>query len=333
MFSNLYIHGPIPHHGYTKDNKYRNMSGVEPLIAPHAEIARPEYNYDWNSDGLRSVEFSTKPNVVALGCSLTLGQGLPVQTRWTNILEEMLKPHGNFSIGNISYSGAAINKDISSFFGMINKYEYLPEYVICNFANFERFYFVSPNADRLQDWYINYSEKKTKVTAPWNYQEILPYEWVYYQNLDHIKMLETFCNTNNIKLIWSCWSNALTEEDESFLQENFKYYVKDTVKKQFPPDFEFLIPEVAKGNIQLVDLKDLENLIPYYKMKDWDNVLCHQNYKDGYPDIFDFAYDYHKKSGPWGPGSNRPHPGVHKQIHWAEFYYNEMMRLINGSSS
>jgi hypothetical protein len=251
-----------------------------------------------------------------------LGQGLPVEARWTNILENMLLPHGNFSIGNISYSGAAINKDISSFFGMINKYEYLPEYVICNFANFERFYFVSPEADRLQDWYINYSEKKTKVSAPWNYQEILPYEWVYYQNLDHIKMLETFCKMSNIKLIWSCWSNALTDDDELFLQTNFKNYIKDPVRKEFPPDFEFVIPQV-----------EVENLEPYYKMNNWEEIQCHKEYKETHPQIFDFGYDYQKNPGAWGPGSHRPHPGMHKQIHWAEFYYKEMIKLIDVSNS
>jgi hypothetical protein len=322
MFSNLYIPGPIPHHGYSKDWKNVDRSGIDPIIADHAEIDRPEYNYTWNSDGLRSVEFSTKPNVIALGCSLTLGQGLPVETRWSNILEKMLRKHGDFRIGNISYSGAAINKDVSSFFGLINKYEYLPEYVICNFANFERFYFVSPDAERLQDWYINYSEKKTKVSAPWNYQEILPYEWVYYQNLDHIKMLETFCNSNNIKLIWSSWSNALTDEDELFLQSTFKNYVQDPVRKEFPPDFEFIIPQVS-----------VEKLTPHYKMNNWDEIKCHRHYRDIYPEIFDFGYDHQKKSGSWGPGSHRPHPGVHKQVHWAEFYYKEMMRLINDRNS
>jgi hypothetical protein len=322
MFSDLYISGPIPHQGYTKNDKSSNKLRTDPFIAAHAEIERPEYDYAWNSDGLRSVEFSSKPNVVAIGCSLTLGQGLPVEARWSNILENMLLPHGNFSIGNISYSGAAINKDVSSFFGMINKYEYLPEYVICNFANFERFYFVSPEADRLQDWYINYSEKKTKVSAPWNYQEILPYEWVYYQNLDHIKMLETFCNMNNIKLIWSCWSNALTDDDELFLQANFKNYIKDPVRKEFPPDFEFVIPQV-----------EIKNLEPHYKMNNWEEIQCHKEYKEMYPEIFDFGYDYQKNPGSWGPGSHRPHPGMHKQIHWAEFYYKQMIRLIDVGNS
>jgi len=313
MFDDLYIPGPIPHTGYNKNTKNRKYKVNDPIIAAHAEIPRPEYSYQWNEDGLRSIDFAQKPNIIALGCSLTLGQGLPESLRWSNLLQEELG-YGKHLIGNISYSGAAINKLVSSFFGLINKYEYVPEIVICNFANFERFYFVSPNAEYMQDWYINYSSKKTKVTAPWNYQEILPYEWVYYQNLDHIKMLETFCNSQGIKLIWSTWSNALTDSDETFLRNNFKNYFQDTTRAQFPIHFEFDIHG---------DTKD--KLLPQYKMINWDSVQCHKEYFDNHMDIFDMAYDYHKFAGPWGPGSNRPHPGIHRQLHWKDMYYNELI--------
>ena len=78
---------------------------------------------------------------------------------------EILSKKINKPIGNISYSGAAINKLVSSFFGLINKYDYVPKTVICNFANFERFYFVTPSGESMQDWYINYSPKVTKASA------------------------------------------------------------------------------------------------------------------------------------------------------------------------
>jgi len=86
-------------------------------------------------------------------------------------------------------------------FAMVHQYQYTPEYLICNFANFDRFYFIDGNNEYMRDHYANHKNKKTKVSAPFDYEEILPYEWVYYQNLDHIKMLEAFCETNKIKLI------------------------------------------------------------------------------------------------------------------------------------
>jgi hypothetical protein len=124
-------------------------------------------------------------------------------------------------------------------------------------------------------------------------------------------MLEAFCDSNNIKLIWSSWSNNITEEMENFLLNNFKHYVKDTARKQFPKDFEFLINPNTK-----------EEMLPFYEMHNWKEVQCHKEQKEKYPEIFDHAYDYHKISGDWGPGAHWAHPGLHKHIHWAEFYFN-----------
>lgn len=306
MFETLYNSGLIP---------AGPINSKTDFIAAHAEVPRPEYNYTWNSDGLRSIDFATKPEIIALGCSLTLGQGLPVNLRWTDLLSKKI----NKPIGNISYSGAAINKLVSSFFGLINKYDYVPKTVICNFANFERFYFVTPSGESMQDWYINYSPKVTKASAPWNYEEILPYEWVYYQNLEHIKMLEVFCKTNNINLIWSTWSNALSENNELFLSTEFKNYVKDITRADFPKDFEFTINGVK-----------IENLLPHYKMINWEHHGCHKDYYENYKDLFDYAYDYHAIPYDYGrikgPGSHRPHPGLHRQLHWADFYYQELTK-------
>ncbi len=309
MLFDTYYSKVIPNFNRELENPNKNYSEVLDIIAPHSEVPRSEYNYVMNSDGLRSIEFDPMPEVIALGCSITLGQGLPVDLRWSDLLSKRIdKP-----IGNISYSGAAINKDISSFFGLVNQYGKCPKILLCNFANFERFYFIDEGGQYLRDWYINYSPKVTKAKVPWNYQEILPYEWVYYQNLDHIKMLEVFCDSVGIKLLWTCWSNALTVEMESFLTCNFKHYVPNMVRKVFPENFEF--------NVVANTVDDLEKS---YKMKNWDIVRCHKEYKDMYPEIFEYAYDKNKIAGPWGSGSHWPHPGLHKQLHFADFFYEEL---------
>lgn len=302
----------IPHSGIDRKNPKKDYSSINPILGRHSEVPREEYNYAWNSDGLRSIEFSTKPEVVAIGCSITLGQGLPESLRWSDILSQKI----NKPIGNISYSGAAINKNVSSFLGMVHQYQYVPKIVIANFANFERYYFIDGTGEFLKDWYANHSPKKTKSKAPWNYQEIIPYEWVYYNNLDHIKMLEAFCDSAGIKLIWSTWSNTLSKEQEDFLSNNFKHYVQDPTRKLFPDNFETGV---------FVDSP--EKLEPFFKMYNWDNIRCHEEYKKQYEDIFEYGYDYNKIAGDWGPGAYWPHPGVHRNIHWAQFYYAEMKRL------
>lgn len=313
----LYCPRIIPHHGWRAGDDLKDYSFTSPILAGHSEVPRPEYNYVWNKDGLRSIEFSEKPKIVVLGCSITLGQGLPEDARWTNILEKKLSIHGDYKIGNISYSGASANKLVSSFMGMINQYKYIPKYVLCNFANFERFYFVNPEATYMQDWYINHKQKVSKASAPWDYEEILPYEWVYYQNLDHIKMLEVLCDSLGIVLIWTSWSNNIDEYKESFLQSKFNHYFTNTVKTQFPPDFEFNVNE-----------KSIDSLSKHYAMIGWEKCLCHYQESIMYKEIFNHAYDYHKISGVWGSGAHWPHPGLHYQIHTADLFYEKIVEHI-----
>ena len=280
------------------------------VLSTHSEVERDEYDYIWNSDGIRSVEFITKPKVVALGCSITLGQGLPIELRWTDILSKRI----NQPIGNISYSGGSISQIVSSFVGMINQYEYTPEYVICNFPPFERFYFISGDGVELKDYSLGNKLRKTKDQAPWDYSATIPYEWVYYSALNSLQILEAFCKINKIKLIWSTWTNSLSDDQEKFLSDNFSYYYKDTVRKEFPPHFEFY-----------VDAKEISQLTPYYKMKNWEHIGCHKKEQTIYKEIFDYAYDYHKIGNSKDKKITRsPHPGVHKHIHWAEFYFNIM---------
>lgn len=298
-------------------NKEGNFKCETYVVREHAEIPRKEYSYVWNSDGLRTKELSTKPNIIVLGCSITMGSGLPENLTWAAILESKLKQHGEYSIGNISYNGASVMKVISSFFGFIDKYEYLPEYVICNFPNLERAYFPNPELTYIGDLFWYRDQVLSKDSAPFSWSKILPVEWIYYSNLDHIKMLEVFCKVNNIKLIWSTWSTNMTTDMEKFIKDNFKFYIDDTTKQDFNDSFEFNL-STRQDNVD--DIKKL------YKMQNWDNILCHEKEKIENEEIFDCAYDYHQNKVHWSKTLTplQPHPGIHRHFHWAEMYYNKI---------
>ena len=317
MINKLFYSGPYPVYSRGQIGNDVDHSLVLDVYANRSEIARPEYNYVFNRDGMRSVEFATKPNVVAIGCSHTLGQGLPVDLRWSNILEKLLSEHGEFHVGNISHSGAAIAKGISSFFGMIHKYEYAPQIVICNFPSFERLWFADSSSEFIQDYFPNSWNRLFKAQAPFEFDKIIPLEWCYFTNLDHIKMLEAFCKINNIHLIWSTWSTNLNESDELFLAKEFKNYYPDPTRFDWPENYEYLI-----------NVDSIEKLDPYFKMINWEQTLCHAEKRDEQAEIFDYAYDYHKISGEWGEGVHWPHFGVHRHLHWAEFYYQIIKQQI-----
>jgi hypothetical protein len=293
------------------------------IVSPHCEKPNKNYNYVFNSDGLRTIELSTKPNVITMGCSITFGLGLPVEKIWPSILENKIQKHGDYKVGNISYNGASIMKNVSNFFGFINKYDYVPEYLICNFANFERalFHRTEKNGHTfIGDIFWSKDRFMFEDKYPYTFENILPVEWIYRSNLDHIKMLETFCKQNNIKLIWSTWSNNLSSNDEELMKKYFFGYVPDPTRKIFPGALE-------GGGFSNPD-SDMSSVLKGFKMKNWDNVLCHEEYKEDSNDYpFHYAYDYHYNLP--DISMRLPHTGYHRHLHWAEFYYQEMMNKIN----
>lgn len=276
------------------------------LIHPPHDYRSDKYSYNLNSDLFRSIEFSMKPNVLTLGCSCTYGTGLPVELNWPSQLQALLGE--NYLVGNLGDHGSSIMKSISHFFSYIKKYDYLPEYLICNFPDFERFYFVNENLNMMRNMFWIKDNAKTKARAPFNWQEILPVQWVNWSNLDHIKMLEQFCYFSGVKLIWSSWSNNIDDALENCLTEDFMFYKKDPTRDIFGSQFEF--------GFNKTTLKDLEGV---YKMKGYDELLCHQSIKDINPEVFHYAYDHGNVEPPYAP-----HPGSHKNAHWADFFYKQM---------
>jgi hypothetical protein len=282
-------------------NIFDNFLEYGDVLIPHREHKEKEYSYNLNSDLLRSIEFAEKPEIIVLGCSITLGVGLKENDIWSNILSEKLD--NKFKIGNISYSGGSAMKSIISFFNIIEKYNYLPKYVLCNFPSLDRFLFISENNKYIKDYYSRlFPIKSTKEFAPFDYNKIIPIEWAYYTNLEYIKMLDIFCKSNNIKMFWSTWSKNDKNLFSSLFKDNFDSYVEDPTIDIFPAVHE---DDIKSNNIN--------SLILDYSA----NEECHKQdilpYGEYY---FNCAYDNKKDS----EGFMSPHPGVHRHIHWAEFY-------------
>lgn len=276
---------------------------VEGLADPLREKKNKPYQYDLNSDGLRSVEFSENPEIIALGCSMTFGSGLFVEDRWPNILEKQLKKDGyDYKVGVIAYHGASAQQSISGLFSILSKYKYKPKYIFCNFPGIDRYSFINSTEDGLA-FGSTYAQpyKKLKSSYPHEWFNIIPHEWAYYINFEYIRILEEYCRSNEITLAWSTWSSFyhLGEEFESFCLNNFSNYYIDPSKKIFPM--------IHAGKVTSKDFND-------YKMFEWDSVRCHEELLDKYGDeYFNTAYD---RGGP----DFTPHWGVHKQTHWADFY-------------
>lgn len=288
------------------------------------EIERPEYSYIWNYDGLRSVNFSVKPKIIALGCSFTMGAGLPIEHTWPYILQSKYNDiyEKNIEVGVIAYSGGSIMKAISSFFSIIKKYDYIPEYVVANFPGLDRFYFIDGKGECLSDYSSqSYKARRLKDSYPYTYNEMLPHEWVYYINLEYIKMLELFCKHSGIKLVWSTWSRHLGASGSSNFEDKvnslFDYYIDDITRSTF-----------YGAGVQEYDSLLLSENIEFpesYAMKNWESIRCHEDDEKQVGSYrFNVAYD-DVLADPKNPYS-MPHVGLHRQIHWAEMYLDEIIK-------
>jgi hypothetical protein len=76
----------------------KNLVKNRLLLEQYKWIDRP-ITYKFNSHGFRADEFdSTEPGVMFLGCSHTLGVGLPVESTWAHIVSRSLRLN-NYNLG------------------------------------------------------------------------------------------------------------------------------------------------------------------------------------------------------------------------------------------
>jgi len=94
----------IPWHGIDSEELYQmNLIKNRSQLEQHNWINRP-ITYKFNSLGFRADEFnSTDSGVVSIGCSHTLGMGLPVESTWTHQVSAALKlKNYNLGVGGAS---------------------------------------------------------------------------------------------------------------------------------------------------------------------------------------------------------------------------------------
>ena len=65
------------------------------------------FTYSFNSKGFRCGEFTTEQSIMFLGCSITMGTGIPEHSRWSNLVSDTLKMKCvNLGIGGGSHDTA-----------------------------------------------------------------------------------------------------------------------------------------------------------------------------------------------------------------------------------
>lgn len=188
--------------------------------------------YIINSNGFRSSEFSVgNTDILAVGCSITFGIGVPIDGAWPSILESKT----NKKVTNMSLPGESVTSICNRIIKYCMNYEN-PKSIYCFFPDFFRMLFVqdfdyhvskkylvdkkptdknlslvSPNvANDMSYYYENGKNKLFFNRKTWDSlsleDSVSPHQAIL-ESINAIYMLESFCKTNKIELVWSTWSN------------------------------------------------------------------------------------------------------------------------------
>lgn len=261
-----------------------------------------KFKYKLNSYGFRSIEFTSNYDILAAGCSLTYGTGLPEEGMWSNILSDI----SGLKVANISYPGKSTDTIIKNVIKVvkINK----PKIIICLFPNFERCNVVEGGLL----FPYNLGNESLYFKKSNSIKNILPVEWARENAYHYIKILESVCSILKIKLIWTTWS--LSNLSFSDRLQQFNNYVVDTSIKDFPT--------YNQWNSWTEDEDKRKELFVYSNMK------CHSDHPHKDSDYFYYAGDSAKRIID-GKEGFCPHLGIHRNIHWAEFFYDRIKDYVD----
>lgn len=276
----------------------------------HFGIVDDNNTYKINSLGLRGNVYED-PEIIASGCSITFGIGVPELGRWTNLLEKKI----NKDILNLGNTGASVQNICTGLiqYCMNNK---MPKEIFCVMPDFFRrvvvvdkeFYksrvkrdgteindelghtFCGPKIHTEKDCIYMYIEDQKYIE-----DSVSPHQLIL-DAINCIYILESFCLTNNIKIHWTTWDLPTA----NILQELGKN--KDFKLKNFVPLWD---PDEIVGLKSYTNLKcdlshdsEFRSNLSWPKGSDYLIIDGKKNKREGY------------------------HPGIHFQYHLADFFYN-----------
>ena len=258
--------------------------------------------YKMNSMGYRSDEFIENRDMVFSGCSQTFGTGILNEGIWGNILSKKI----GIKSYNLGRGGASTQYIVQNLIGFFKEYGN-PKYLFCLFPEFTRSQMKSdidfmrssresriPLSGRQSYMLLRllHSDENVKYSAsPHFAEDMIPPEFIFSMTLDYIRMLEIYCDLNNITLRWGTWDPA----QDLYLTKNIKNM-----------DFKYYVP-LGMNKWK----RDSSDKGQSYLISDLDKS-CHSALRDAYGRNFDEAMDLNLKNNQWG------HIPIHVQSHIAE---------------
>jgi hypothetical protein len=271
-----------------------------------------------NSKGYRCDEFVEPRDFIFAGCSFTYGHGVVKEGIWGNIVSERLGLK-SYNLGKTGRSTASIINEIFNYCRIYGN----PKIIMCLFPDFLRkeLYvnknnisanFHSDDDVQIVDLLLTRQEEMKYSKKPHEIVNIYPKEAAIVEAIRMIKILEMYCNTNNIKLLWSTWEEGQMDMISKNLSKfnNFKNFVKLNLNGWHAHKEDDMMERFHDNADGQQCHKTNSNPCNTY-------TDCHSDLREIYGSNFDIPFDRDLDST---EGRSHGHLGVHVHVHWAESF-------------
>jgi len=261
-----------------------------------------------NSDGMHGPENVSNPDILALGCSITSGMGLPYDFTWPDILRRTL----GVTVNNIARPGSSVSQQVYRAFANIAKYG-RPKQIAFLMPDLYRGQ-ISVGPDQWIQRTVFFDEGANVVVDPngnpyfhktlSGQKTLIPVDVLLDSNLKSLEILLMYCLSNSIQLRLFTWHNATLE---ALKEIGYPELVE-------PP--EHVVTEVEEStplSFGHVETEMLQFWSYPEQLERMGRDGCCELEPDGYwqKKAWTVALD---RTETW----RRPHPGLHSQIHFAE---------------
>lgn len=279
---------------------------------PEADV-RMKVQYKTNSHGYRSDEFGSNQEILVLGCSQTFGQGIPQEFTWAKIFADSIGK----SYANLAQPGDSAQAQVHKAFKYFEEFGH-PKIIVASLPStrIEMPYIPQKIATKLslsrqefkdevqmqQIFLYNQPKKFSKI--PHNPEEVLPIEVGFFYSFTFVQILQQYCKTNNIKLIWNMW-------DDEYFFNYVKINAPEALKDYLHINFRQFMFDTQDG-VEYIQHGSVENeyIVP----------TCHGDLRD-HP-LFYRAAD-------WKPEHGIGHWGIHLNQHIAEHFLQRYKEIKN----
>jgi hypothetical protein len=277
------------HEIYSIDNNLDWEKPEEPIYThlPHNHDLHKALSYRINTEGLCGEDLVNNPDILAIGCSLTVPMGIPHKLSWPHILAKEL----NMSVNVVAYPGSPVDRIVLNCFRTIEKYG-KPKKIFFLIPNLTRLYIGEWSKDKENytkkqfnwSWEYNnfFTQTKANQYKPLTYKDFsntkrnIPIELIIQNVFANLDILELFCSVNDIDLKFFSW-NLLADK--------------------------------------ALDLREYKSFAKPNDKRDW-------NYEDKHVYLVEDCHEPADEESEyfWSVGLDNPtpHPGVHQHIHIAE---------------